>query len=159
MRLMHRSSSHRWSRWTLNRAPWVLCGWILLTVVIRIAAPSWSDVAYDGDFEYLPDEMSSVAGGHLLDDAFPGDRSRSQIVLVLARDNAKFTKTTKLSAESHRQPIRSETRRIADSLVNISVVGRPMIRLDSHSPVCATHSISRRTHARLKSRNDADAIE
>lgn len=96
MRLMHRSSSHRWSRWTLNRAPWVLCGWLLLTVVIRIAAPSWSDVAYDGDFEYLPDEMSSVAGGHLLDDAFPGDRSRSQIVLVLARDNAKFNKNDEI---------------------------------------------------------------
>ncbi len=78
------------SRWR-----WVLLAWLLLTIAIRLAAPSWNDVAYDGDFEYLPAEMSSVEGGRLLDEAFPGERSRSQIVLVLGRDTAPLTKTDK----------------------------------------------------------------
>ena len=59
--------------------------WVLVAVAVRLAAPPWNRVAYDGDFEYLPADMSSVAGGRLLDQAFPGERSRSQIVLVLGR--------------------------------------------------------------------------
>ena len=87
---MHRSLSPRWSRLVVHRAGWIAVGWIALAVVIRSVAPSWNEVAYDGDFEYLPQEMSSVAGGRLLDDAFPGDRSRSQIVMVLARSEGKL---------------------------------------------------------------------
>ena len=49
-------------------------------------------MAYDGDFEYLPTKMSSVAGGQLLDEAFPDVRSRSQIVLVLGRTSGELTK-------------------------------------------------------------------
>jgi RND superfamily putative drug exporter len=89
---MQRRSSHRWSRWILRHGGWVLLTWMLCTIAIRIASPGWDQVAYDGDFEYLPAEMSSVAGGRLLDEAFPGERSRSQIVLVLAREDGKFSK-------------------------------------------------------------------
>ena len=60
--------------------------------LIRSVAPVWNDVAYDGDFEYLPTKMSSVAGGRLLDEAFPDVRSRSQIVLVLGRKEDDLTK-------------------------------------------------------------------
>ena len=87
------SFSQRWAGAVTSRWRSVLLGWLLLTIVIRIVAPSWNDVAYDGDFEYLPAGMTSVEGGRLLDRAFPGERSRSQIVLVLGRDAAPLTKT------------------------------------------------------------------
>ncbi len=66
--------------------------WIVIAITLRVAAPPWKDIAYDGDFEYLPATMSSVAGGRLLDEAFPGERSRSQIVLVLGRDDGPLQK-------------------------------------------------------------------
>jgi RND superfamily putative drug exporter len=71
---------------------------VILAVVLRLSAPSWNDVAYDGDFDYLPPNMSSVAGGRLLDRAFPGERSRSQIVMVLGRESEKLTKADEIVA-------------------------------------------------------------
>lgn len=56
-----------------------------MTILVRVFSPAWDEIAYDGDFEYLPAEMPSVAGGRLLDRAFPRERSRSQIVFVLRR--------------------------------------------------------------------------
>ncbi len=88
--------SDRWAQTVISRWPWVLVTWLVITIVIRLAAPAWNDVAYDGDFEYLPPEMSSVEGGRLLDDAFPGERSRSQIVLVLGRDTEPLIKTDQI---------------------------------------------------------------
>ena len=89
---MQRSLSHRWSRTVTGRWSWVLIVWVVVVIVFRVAAPSWDSVAYDGDFEYLPATMTSVDGGHLLDKAFPGERSRSQIVLVLGRDASPLIK-------------------------------------------------------------------
>ena len=71
----------------------VLLLWLLAVVAMRLLAPSWDDVAYDGDFEYLPAEMPSVAGGLLLDQAFPEERARSEIILVIARDGRPLTES------------------------------------------------------------------
>lgn len=71
----------------IGRWPLVLTAWLVVTVSIRWLAPAWNDVAYDGDFDYLPSEMSSVAAGQLLEEAFPGVRTRSQIVLAVGRDD------------------------------------------------------------------------
>ena len=84
---MHRSVSNRWSRAVVSKWWWILLIWLVIAVWLRLVAPPWDEVAYDGDFEYLPRQMSSVAGGRLLDEAFPFERSRSQIVLVLARES------------------------------------------------------------------------
>lgn len=65
----------------------VLVFWFTVTLAARFLAPSWNEIAYDGDFEYLPAEMPSVVGGKLLDEAFPEERSRSQIVLVIGRQS------------------------------------------------------------------------
>ena len=93
---MYESLSSRWANAVLARPWWVLAAWLILAVVIRVTAPSWNDVAYDGDFEYLPANMSSVAGGRLLDDAFPEERSRSQIVLVIGREDEKLKKNDEI---------------------------------------------------------------
>jgi RND superfamily putative drug exporter len=89
---MQESLSHRWARVVTRYGWWILAVWILLAVTIWSIAPKWNEVAYDGDFEYLPPQMSSVAGGRLLDRAFPEERSRSQIVLVLARNDEELRK-------------------------------------------------------------------
>ena len=89
---MHESISYRWAK-LVTRYWWIiLTVWLLGAILIRSVAPVWNDVAYDGDFEYLPTKMSSVAGGRLLDEAFPDVRSRSQIVLVLGRKEDDLTK-------------------------------------------------------------------
>lgn len=65
----------------------IIVGWILIALITRQFAPEWKSIAYDGDFDYLPAWTSSVAGDRLLDDAFPAQRSRSQIVLVISRQS------------------------------------------------------------------------
>ncbi len=95
---MHDSFSNRWANAVLARRWWVLAAWLAVAVIVRLAAPAWKDIAYDGDFEYLPANMSSVAGGRLLDQAFPGERSRSQIVLVLGRHDEKLKKSDSIVA-------------------------------------------------------------
>lgn len=62
-----------------------IVAWTLLCVGLRWIAPSWSEVAHDGDLAYLPGNMKSVQGEHLLSQAFPHTRSKSQVVVVAAR--------------------------------------------------------------------------
>lgn len=69
-----------------RRALLIIVGWIALVAGLRIAAPAWSEVALDGDFDYLPAEMPSVRGQALLHQAFDRDETRSQVILVFARD-------------------------------------------------------------------------
>ena len=89
---MNPSLSERWAATVLKRRVFILLGWLVATIAIRMLAPTWNEIAFDGDFEYLPAEMNSVAGGKLLDEAFPEVRSRSQLVIVLGRENEKLTK-------------------------------------------------------------------
>ena len=84
--------SDRWAMTVLRRRIWILLIWMVIAISIRSIAPTWNEVAFDGDFEYLPAQMSSVEGGRLLDQAFPEARSRSQIVLVLGRESDSLNK-------------------------------------------------------------------
>jgi RND superfamily putative drug exporter len=68
------------TRWRL-----VLAFWLITTAFFVATAPKWKSIAYDGDFEYLPEGTNTIAAARVLDDAFPGDRARSQIVVVLGR--------------------------------------------------------------------------
>ena len=64
--------------------------WIAIVVIARAYAPKWDDVTHDGDLAYMPTTMPSVVGERLLEDAFPERRSRSEIVVVLAREDRKL---------------------------------------------------------------------
>ena len=68
----------------------IVLGWIIAAVFAKSFAPNWKDIAYDGDFDYLPASMPSVAAERLLDKAFPAQRSRSQIVLIISRDGSSL---------------------------------------------------------------------
>ncbi|GAA5510112.1 hypothetical protein Rcae01_05618 [Novipirellula caenicola] len=93
---MHRPVSHRWAQFVTRRWGWVMVAWIVAAVVLRLAAPAWKDIAQDGDFEYLPADLTSVAGGRLLDEAFPGIRSRSQMVFVIGRDEGALKRSDEI---------------------------------------------------------------
>jgi len=72
-------------RWLL-----VLLCWAALVAVGGWIAPRWEDVTHDGDFAYLPPEMTSVRGQTLLEEAFPNSAFKSQIVLVVSRRGKKL---------------------------------------------------------------------
>ena len=61
--------------------------WIAVVVLVRLAAPRWDDVTYDGDLAYLPENMPSVVGQRLTEAAFPHHLAKSQIVLIVARED------------------------------------------------------------------------
>jgi len=54
-------------------------------------APSWESVAQDGDFQFLPSHLPSRVGQRLLDEAFPAQRARSRMVVIIQRDDAELT--------------------------------------------------------------------
>jgi RND superfamily putative drug exporter len=66
----------------------VILAWLALLLVVQQFAPRWDDVTNDGDFEFLPAEMPSVVGQRLTEEAFPEFEAKSQIVLIVARNDA-----------------------------------------------------------------------
>ncbi|MCE9603835.1 MAG: MMPL family transporter [Planctomycetia bacterium] len=68
-------------RWWL-----ILVVWIAAAFVIHRSSPTWDQVTKDGDLAYLPARMTSVRGEKLYGEAFPDNKSRSQIVVVLERE-------------------------------------------------------------------------
>ncbi|HPP54595.1 MAG TPA: hypothetical protein PK777_16700, partial [Thermoguttaceae bacterium] len=69
----------------VRRWVWVLGGWFVILALIHQIAPPWDRITRDGDFAYLPPEMTSVQGERLLDAAFPEGLSKSQVAIVAAR--------------------------------------------------------------------------
>ena len=74
----------------------VILAWIALVGGLKVAqrnnfTPRWDDVTFDGDLAHLPAHMSSMRGAELSKKAFPEDRAKSQIVLVVARPDAPLT--------------------------------------------------------------------
>lgn len=69
----------------VRRWGWVLGVWLVVLAVAHQLAPPWDSITRDGDFAYLPPEMTSVRGERLLEAAFPEGLSKSQIAIVVAR--------------------------------------------------------------------------
>jgi uncharacterized membrane protein YdfJ with MMPL/SSD domain len=61
--------------------------WIGVVVGLRLVSPQWDDITRDGDLAFLPHDMPSVVGERLKKEAFPENRSKSQIVLIFSRDD------------------------------------------------------------------------
>lgn len=80
----------RFAQFIVAHAKLILVLWFVGAVLIRGTSPDWSSLALDGDFDYLPAEMPSVAAERVLDVAFPANRPRSQVVLLLAREDQAF---------------------------------------------------------------------
>ena len=69
----------------------VLAAWVAGSLLLKLFAPSWEQVAMDGDLRYLPTDTTTARAARLSAEAFPEDRSKSQIVLVFARDETELT--------------------------------------------------------------------
>lgn len=63
----------------------VIVCWLVAAAGIHAVAPSWNDVAKDGDLAFLPESMPSRLGESLLHDAFPNEKAKSSVALVIAR--------------------------------------------------------------------------
>ena len=74
------------------RHPWfIILGWLVLAVCLRLAAPSWDQVTKDDNVRFFPPDYPSVVGQELLERGFPQDASSSQVVLVFERASGRFT--------------------------------------------------------------------
>lgn len=76
----------------------ILILWIVVTVGLRLAAPSWDDIAQDGDFAYLPEETTTLRGQRILSNAFPEDRAKSQVAMVVARPDRELSESDQFVA-------------------------------------------------------------
>lgn len=68
-----------------KQAAMVIAAWVLLVICLRLMAPAWEQIALEGDLEHLPPTAPSVQAAHLLRDAFPQARAKSEMVLAFAR--------------------------------------------------------------------------
>ncbi|MEN0110075.1 MAG: MMPL family transporter [Planctomycetota bacterium] len=78
---------------TLVNRHWrsLLAGWLLLAFGLWAVAPSWDEIAKDGDLEHLPRDSASLRGDRLLQEAFPNERAHSQVSIVLSRGGEALT--------------------------------------------------------------------
>ncbi len=69
----------------------VILAWVIILLTVRMSAPVWQDITHDGDVSYLPPDRTSIRGEKLLEEAFPDNRSRSQMGMVIARKDGILT--------------------------------------------------------------------
>ncbi len=68
----------------------VLACWVAIMVVTHWFAPRWNDVMHDGDFAYLPANMPSVEGETMMSRAFPAQKSKSSVAIIIARSDSRL---------------------------------------------------------------------
>lgn len=78
-------------QWISRYRWWVISAWIVAVVLLKIQAPTWNEVAIDGDLKHLPANTTTVRGMRLSELAFPDDRAKSQIVMVFAREDEELS--------------------------------------------------------------------
>ncbi|GAB5406618.1 MAG: MMPL family transporter [Aureliella sp.] len=79
------------SRFVARRWYVVIAVWVIAAVCLKTLAPSWQEIAADGDLQFLPKTADNSVGLAELDVAFPGAQSRSQMVLAFANESEKLT--------------------------------------------------------------------
>ncbi len=68
----------------------VVLAWVLVACVLHAVAPRWDQVTHDGDLAYLPENLPSTEGERLLAQAFPEQRAKSQIAIVVERPGTRL---------------------------------------------------------------------
>jgi len=120
----------------------VIAAWLGLAVALHLVAPRWNDVIRDGDLAYLPRSMPSVRGVQLLSEAFPDERGRSEMAIIVERPGGRLTTRDLLWSDSLAERLHAEAERLAIADVwnrNTDVVGEKMIsRLSQHGQAAVT---------------------
>jgi RND superfamily putative drug exporter len=71
----------------------LLVGWIALLVGMYFGAPAWNQVSQSGEFAFLPANSPSRLAEAQFDEAFPGERVGSRIVVIVSRPDGELTAT------------------------------------------------------------------
>src|SRR5215218_5704780 len=71
--------------------PLGLAAWAAVFAGLWVWAPAWDRVGKSGQFAYLPADAPSRRAEALSDEAFPGQRAGSGIVLVVTRRDGELT--------------------------------------------------------------------
>jgi len=74
--------------WVTRNWLGILVFWVFAAIALRLFAPSWESITKDGDLQFLPENLPSRVGQRLLEESFPGQQSKSRIVLIVARENS-----------------------------------------------------------------------
>src|SRR5690606_3566075 len=104
----------------------VIAAWLGLAVALHLVAPRWNNVLRDGDLAYLPSSMPSVRGVQLLSDAFPEERGRSEMAVIVERPGSRLSTRDLLWSDSLAEKFRSQAERLAIADVwnrNTDIVG------------------------------------
>jgi len=112
----------------------VIAAWLGLAVALHLIAPRWNDVIRDGDLAYLPHSMPSVRGVQLLSEAFPDERGRSEMAIIVERPGGRLSTRDLLWSDSLAERFRSEAERLAIADVwnrNTDVVGDKLVSRES----------------------------
>jgi RND superfamily putative drug exporter len=73
-------------RWWL-----VILLWIGCVAGVRLVAPRWEAITFDGDFAYLPSQLPSVKGQRWIEEAFPHQQAKSQMAIAIVRSDRPLT--------------------------------------------------------------------
>ncbi len=68
-----------------------LRGWVVLSLLVILAAPNWDRNSQDDDIHFLPRRCDSVRAYHLLEKAFPQDVFASRLILAVERPADSLT--------------------------------------------------------------------
>src|SRR6266542_3203415 len=74
---------------TARAWPVLLIGWAAAALGLWFGAPSWEQIGKSGQFAYLPGDAPTRQAEALFDEAFPGQRTGSGIVLVVTRTDGR----------------------------------------------------------------------
>ncbi|MBI3839497.1 MAG: MMPL family transporter, partial [Planctomycetia bacterium] len=78
----------------------IVLAWVTLAFALHALAPRWDQVTHDGDLAYLPENLPSTEGERLLAQAFPEQRAKSQIAIVVERPGTRLTMADMLWSDS-----------------------------------------------------------
>lgn len=101
--------AERFARLINRRWMWLLIGWVLLAGGLKLVAPTWDQIAKDGDLEYLPAQVPSLRGERLLQEAFPNEKAHTQVVVVLSRNGEQLTPDDRRFGLQVAEAIRSDS--------------------------------------------------
>ena len=83
--------SRAFVRWVISHYRLVLGGWLLLAVGLSIVAPPFADVAVRDNSAFLPADAPVVEGSLLVEEGWPDNAARADLVVVAARDDGPLT--------------------------------------------------------------------
>lgn len=86
-----------------------ILAWLGTAIFLSLICPSWNSVTQDGDLAHLPDDLPAQRGEQLLQETFPGDRSKSEVVIVVARDDGPLRSEDYVLADTIGAHFRSES--------------------------------------------------